>query len=711
MVAKVEDYMTESQWASVQALKEIEPFKGLPEDMENSVESWADWNDLPAPELEELPGDWPKKCNDIHKIMLLRAMRPDRVTTALRSFIGKRLGDRYVNQDPFNMEDTYLDSSTPTPLFFVLFPGVDPGTDIEKLGQKLGFTIENGRYVSISMGQGQEANAENVLDKFTLEGGWVFLQNIHLMQTWLPILERKLEIVTEKGHEDFRAFLSAEPPPLPHMQTIPEGIMQSAIKVANEPASDVKTNVKSSYALYSQQDLDCSTKPKYHRPMLLGLCFYHALVLARRKFGKTGFSRAYAFNNGDLTVCGQILHNYLEKNETTPWEDINYLFGEVMYGGHITDDWDRRITSTYLDVILRPGLVEEPEYEYCPGWKPLLTGEYVDYVNFVEKKFPPESPIILGLHPNAEIGLLISDNEYLFGQIQAVEGAGGGGGGGGKEEKVQNTLTFILDNLPEEFSMIEVKGRNKERTPYIVFVLQETERANGILNLIKRDLVELELGLSGALNISDSMDALITAIFANVVPNTWLKLCNQVGPTGVYNRKNLGDWYTDLLKRVKQLASWTAVDLSVPISVWVSGLFNSMGFVTAVNQTTARAKQLPLDDMMSVTDVLEIEDETTIDTKPEEGAYIHGMFMEGARWDIKAGVIADSKPKDLYPQMPVVWVKATTVENVPKENIYVCPVFTTTIRGPTFAFRSYLKVDCPISKWVLASVCLVMQPD
>ena len=76
------------------------------------------------------------------------------------------------------------------------------------------------------MGQGQEKNAEDALVSYAESGGWVFLQNVHLMETWLPKLERALEIAAETGHDDFRCFLSAEAPPLPTQQSVPEGIMQ-----------------------------------------------------------------------------------------------------------------------------------------------------------------------------------------------------------------------------------------------------------------------------------------------------------------------------------------------------------------------------------------------------------------------------------------------------------------------------------------------------
>jgi len=718
MTARVQEYLSDLQWAAACALKEVEAFRTLPEDLELATDAWREWLDAERPEEVELPGEWDKRCTPFQKILLLRALRSDRVTTAIASFVEERLGVRYMQQDAFSMDDAFNDSSRSLPLFFVLFPGVDPGAQLEALGRKLGFTEDRGNFVPISMGQGQEKHAENTLDRFTRDGGWVFLQNIHLMQSWLPTLERKLEMAAE-GHEDFRAFLSAEPPPLPDMQTVPEGIMQSSVKVANEPPTDLKATLRSSYALFDQSTLDASSKKFAHRPMLFATCFFHALVLGRRKFGFQGFSRNYPFNNGDLTVCASVLHNYLEAADAgaVPWEDVRYIFGEIMYGGHITDTWDRRVTNTYLDVLLQSELIDEKtDFELTRGYAPMLEGSYVDYRNYIESALPAESPVLFGLHPNAEIGLLISVCDSVFEAVFTLQGGGGGGdggaaaAGGGKESVVKAILEDFESRLPDEFVMIDIKGRVREKTPYVVCVLQELERMNAVAGLMRRELTELQLGLSGALNISDAMDMLITNLHTNKVPPGWLKVCGQIGPTGTYNRKSLSLWFTDLLVRYRQLKEWAEDPQVLPPCVWLSGLFNPMGYITACLQVTARAKSLPLDSMVISTEVLEVGPDG-IDEQPEEGTYVHGLFMEGARWDTEENTITDSHPKELFPPMPVIHVRGITAEEVDDEGAYQCPVYTTRIRGPTFTFAAPLRTVKPPYTWVLAGVCLVMQSD
>lgn len=54
---------------------------------------------------------------------------------------------------------------------------------------------------------------------------------------------------------------------------------------------------------------------------------------------------------------------------------------------------------------------------------------------------------------------------------------------------------------------------------------------------------------------------------------------------------------------------------------------------------------------------------------PREGAYVHGMYMEGARWDIQSGIIMESRLKELFPPMPVINVRVSA------DNFFLCPSF------------------------------------
>ena len=76
-------------------------------------------------------------------------------------------------------------------------------------------------------------------------------------------------------------------------------------------------------------------------------------------------------------------------------------------------------------------------------------------------------------------------------------------------------------------------------------------------------------------------------------------------------------------------------------------------------QSTARKNELPLDKMCLTCEVTK-KQAGEVQQNQREGAYTHGLFMEGARWDIHTGSIAESVLKDLYPSMPVMYIKAVT---------------------------------------------------
>ena len=93
-----------------------------------------------------------------------------------RLYVEEKLGTRYTEKRNIPFEESYEETGPETPVFFVLSPGVDPLKDVESLGKKLGFTVDNNNFHNVSLGQGQEVVAENALDVASQDGHWVILQ-------------------------------------------------------------------------------------------------------------------------------------------------------------------------------------------------------------------------------------------------------------------------------------------------------------------------------------------------------------------------------------------------------------------------------------------------------------------------------------------------------------------------------------------------------
>lgn len=201
---------------------------------------------------------------------------------------------------------------------------------------------------------------------------------------------------------------------LPHAQPTPNfplGILQRALKVVTEPPDGLKLNMKSSYSKLKQSDLE-ECPHRAYRPLVYVLSFFHAVVQERRKYGRLGWNVSYDFNDSDLLVSRRLLSMYLGKahangDEQLPWESLRYLIGEAMYGGRVTDSFDRRILTTYLDEFCGPHIFDSHQpfffarngFDYViPEW-----GSIESYTDMIESLPLDNSPLVLGLHSNAEI--------------------------------------------------------------------------------------------------------------------------------------------------------------------------------------------------------------------------------------------------------------------------------------------------------------------
>ncbi|XP_062448100.1 dynein axonemal heavy chain 9 [Rhea pennata] len=695
------EFLSNHSWGGIKTLSSMEEFRNLDRDIEGSAKRWKKFVESECPEKEKFPQEWKNK-SALQRLCIMRAIRPDRMTYAVRDFVEEKLGNKYVIGRSMDFATSFEESGPATPMFFILSPGVDPLKDVEKQGRKLGYTFDNRNFHNVSLGQGQEVVAEQALDLAAKEGHWVILQNIHLVAKWLSSLEKKLEQHSEGSHPNLRIFISAEPAPSPDSHIIPQGILENSIKITNEAPTGMHANLHKALDNFNQDTLEMCTRENEFKSILFALCYFHAVVAERRKFGPQGWNRSYPFNTGDLTISVNVLYNYLEANSKVPYDDLRYLFGEIMYGGHITDDWDRRLCKTYLEEFIKPEMLEG-ELFLAPGFPLPGNMDYNGYHQYIDDALPPESPYLYGLHPNAEIGFLTQTSEKLFRivlEMQPRDSSIGEGGGVTREETVKALLDEMLEKLMDEFNIAELMAKVEERTPYIVVAFQECERMNILTNEIKRSLKELDLGLKGELTMTSDMESLQNALFLDTVPESWIKKAYP-------SMASLGGWFADLLSRIKELDTWTG-DFSLPSAVWLAGFFNPQSFLTAIMQSTARKNEWPLDKMTLQCDVTK-KNREDFASPPREGAYIHGLFMEGARWDAQTGIITDARLKELTPAMPVIFIKAIPADKQDNRIMYPCPVYKTRQRGPTFVWTFNLKTKENPSKWVLAGVALLLQ--
>ncbi|KAL4106224.1 hypothetical protein PRIC1_004278 [Phytophthora ramorum] len=853
-------WLSESQWQSLQALVTLAPFDRFVSDLEESEPRFREWYNSTSPELEKLPLDWREldKSAPFLKLLAVKCLRPDRLTQAVSNFITQALpnGSQFLNCDSqLNsfaiLKSSFRESSPWTPMYFILSPGSDVVADVDKLAVEDQERIKGVDYHNIALGQGQEQVAMRTLHMSVENGHWVILNNVHLMPKWMLELDKWLEQLAKASktasyatlrsnlsnskdiirmgtsrslsmlppggagsagsggigtlHPNFRLFITSDP-----STNIPIGVLERSIKLTNEPPTGLRANVKRAFCCFPKSVVD-ELEPRT-RCILFALCYFHSLMLERKKFGPQGFNMLYPFAASDLLASSTVLRNYMDNAPVrVPWPDLRYLFGEIMYGGHIVNELDRLVAATYLQYFLRDDLLEElsmlPFGDDASGGNgggggnggpdagssgaaggggdgdgpsaggqqrreflaPKLSAGFDRILEHVHASLLNEAPSAFGLHPNAEVAFRTESGQVLLQSMLLLtakeedareedsdddeDGAPGLSGGSGPKETAdavqlaaEGVLQDVLENYRDfRFDIQELffKGssdsgqrdgsrRGKggrllsvvatpdadDMDPFQTVLLQECQRMNSLLETMTDSLSELELAFRGDVPLTEAMEKLQTFLYYERVPDNWLAAACP-------SRRSLAPWLANLQQRIAQLQEWVGSAPELPLVLWLPGLFNPQAFLTAVLQTAARKHNVELDSLRITADVTKRTIDT-VDAPARDGQFVHGLYLEGARWDFGNGVLETSLPREMYVQMPVLTCRAivnAAGKDAPSGaggggggkaaagsgNVFECPVYRTQQRGPTLIFMSPLRSKVPPAKWVLAGVAMLME--
>ncbi|KAL7979210.1 hypothetical protein Chor_015234 [Crotalus horridus] len=541
---------------------------------------------------------------------------------------------------------------------------------------------------TISLGQGQGPIAAKMINQAISAGTWVVLQNCHLATSWMPALEKICEevIVPENTHTKFRqefnlSLFSVGPGCSRWIEIFSQAyyILQNGIKMTNEPPKGVRANLLRSYLNDPISDPaffgSCDKKEIWHK-MLFGLCFFHALVQERRNFGPLGWNIPYEFNESDLRISLRQIQMFLNEYEETPFEALTYLTGECNYGGRVTDDKDRRLLLSLLSLVYCQEIETQECYKLSPG------GEY--YI-------PP------------------------FGTYQ---------------ETVEELAQDVLSKLPDDFDLEHVMKLYPvlyEESMNTV-LRQELIRFNRLTEVVRSSLINLGKAIKGLVLMSSELEDVFNSMIVGKVPAMWAAKSypslKPLGKKGLENSAILGFLVVVVLMlhfievSVNSHSPQEWIKHGPPNVFWISGFYFTQSFLMGVSQNYARKYTIPIDHIGFEFEVM--RKEHAMKQMPEDGAYVKGLFLEGARWDRVTMQIGESLPKILYDALPIIWLKPGESAKFLHERIYLCPVYKTSARrgilsttghSTNYVLSIELPSDLPQKHWINRGVAALCQLD
>ncbi|KAM6980842.1 dynein axonemal heavy chain 1 [Aplochiton taeniatus] len=700
-------WLSDRAWQDILGLSALPTFSSLADSFPQHTDDFKTIFDSNEPHREPLPGEWNIKLDSFQKLLILRCLRADRLNHALQDFVANQLGQRFIEPQTSDLSVVFKDSSPSTPLIFVLSPGTDPAADLYKFADVMKFSKKMN---AISLGQGQGPWAEALMHSAMERGKWVFFQNCHLAPSWMPSLERLIEnIDPDKVHRDFRLWLTSLP-----SNKFPVSILQNGSKMTIEPPRGIKANLLKTYLSLTDDFITSCNKPAQFKSLLLSLCLFHGNGIERRKFGPLGFNIPYEFTDGDLRICISQLKMFLDEYNDIPYKVLKYTAGEINYGGRVTDDWDRRCILNVLEDFYCADVLQ-------PGYKYSASGVYhqIDteldikgYLAYIRALPINDTPEIFGLHDNANISFAQNETFALLGAVVKLQPRAASSGGKAREEIVEEMVAGIVEKVPQPINVQEVMAKYPvlyEESMNTVLT-QEVIRYNRLLSCISRSLSDLVKALKGLVVMSSELELMANSLFINAVPDMWK---SKAYPS----LKPLASWITDLLQRIKFVLGW--ISEGIPAVFWISGFFFPQAFLTGTLQNYARRSVVSIDTIGFDFRVMK-ESLSELKKRPDMGCYIHGLFVEGARWDSTAGQLIESRPKELYTEMAVIWMVPEPNRKPPPKGFYLCPIYKTLTRAGTLSTTGHstnyvIAVELPTNHtqryWIKQGVALICALD
>nr|CAB3240329.1 cytoplasmic dynein 2 heavy chain 1-like [Phallusia mammillata] len=653
---------------------------------------------------QELPHAVAAKISQFQQILVVQALRPDRLQSAMALFASRALGLREISPPASSLRRLHESGVTlaSEPVLIVLSPGADPSQELQELASSV---VGDENYYQVAMGQGQADVAMQLVRECSRNGQWLCLKNLHLVTKWLPVLEKELNSLTP--HESFRLWLTSEV----HVK-FPTILLQSSLKITYEAPPGIKKNLFRTYDSWTAEFVSNGTKhskPSVMRSQsLFALAWFHAVVQERRNFIPQGWTKFYEFSLGDMRAASDILDRLCTGQEIQ-WDFMHGLMENAIYGGRVDNTFDMRVLSAYLRQYFQSSVLSGSRSRgksLVPNVNLPQSINIKDYQEIINQLPEDDLPKYFSLPANIERSAQRVNSQRVISQLKALMRTVEAGAKFDREAW-QSELAPILQLWKRlnqgSSSVIHAKvdiPTVSGDSPVLQFVHLERYNAIRLVQKVHQTLSALSKVMRGTQLLTTEVHKLANSILQQETPLQWHSMWE--GPDDPMQ------YLHALVAKTMALQGWVEKaergSLLGSEDLNLADLFHPSTFLNAVRQKTARESHVSMDELKFVCSWKGTVSASKVTVKIGN-LQLEGCSFDGTRLSENQ---RDSPTVSAVPSCYVAWVRKDSPGPYSSSETISLPVYTSSTRE---SIVTCLDVPCGgnHNTWVQCGAAMLLQ--
>ena len=536
---------------------------------------------------------------------------------------------------------------------------------------------------TVAMGSSEGYDeASKLVHLGVLNGTWIFLKNVHLATSLLVHIEKIIHqaYLDKRLHNNFRLFMSCEV-----SCGIPASLLTCSTIIVYEPLPGIKANLlrilNNNYTLPST--------PKEIPRLYFIAAWLHSIVTERQRYTPLGWSKKLEFSNVDFERMLQCILDWIKKftnqdqshikPEEIPWQAINRIVAQTIYGGRIENVFDQHIIdhlcNKYFnkDIFSSTFCLTDYAITKDPSKALHCNAMNIQEINqWITELSESQSPVWLGLPHTSSKLMNLEEANYVQRQYNVLKGHALKAP---TNESTVNSYLSRVNQWIDQLSNISLDNYSAidPSHPIDVCLEQEVMLGQSLLRLILNQLSQVKS--MHLIKSTNETRQLVKDITQDHIPVSW----NQYR---VPRSMGLSQWIEDLIVKLNQLNSLTVQDISTRTIFNLGLFFRPAAFLTAAKQMVSRTNNWPLEQLnLSITLLKNFDNESA----KSDTLFISGLHLIAAS-------LEDSNLQDAM-QICIDPMKTNITTNVQIAKFTWLLGSKDTVHMPTTALPLYLNTD------------------